>query len=123
MKKPSISTKPRCANTGTSDGGISRDARRQPVTAQHRQFTEAPFNPLVNISQTLFESENLLANHRKTEMARFDDARVDGPHRNFMYTVAFHRYEGVAVDHGNRGRRGCVGVDQWVKAFEPRGVA
>src|SRR5258708_18484082 len=74
------------------DGRISGDARRQPVTTEQRQFSEAPFNAFVNISQTFFESENLLTHDRKTKMARLDDSRLDGNHRDFIHTVALHRY-------------------------------
>ncbi len=104
------------------DGRIAGDARRQPVAVEQRQLGESPFDALVNVSQTFLEPEYLFTDHRKTEMAGFDDPRVDGTHRNFMHAIAFHRYESVGVDYRNRGRRRPVDVDQWMKAFGPSGV-
>src|SRR5215204_1835129 len=52
---------------------------------------EQGLNALVDVTETLFESNNSFAASRETKMARFNRARMNRSNRNLMQILAFRR--------------------------------
>ena len=83
-----------------SHGGISGNACSQALSLEQRKFSEAAFDALVDVSQTFFEPQDFLPDHREAEVAGLDDARVNRTDRDFVHAVALHGHEGVVVGDG-----------------------
>jgi len=67
------------------------------VRLVNRQFGEATLDALVRVPQTLFEPQDLFADHGKSKMTRLDDAGVHRPDGNLVYAVALDAHEWVAA--------------------------
>jgi len=77
--------------------------------------------PLCTYPSRSFESENLLTDHRKTEMAGFDDPCVTGPTGISCTPSPSTVTKAFAVDDGNGGAPG--GVLTWTNGRKPSGHA
>jgi hypothetical protein len=64
------------------------------VAVGDRERLEALVDSLVDVAHALLEAQHLLAHDGEAEVARLDDARVDGTDRNLVDAVAFDAHEG-----------------------------
>ncbi len=79
------------------DGRVAGYARGEPVAFVELRAPEQPLDALVHVAQTLLELQHLLADDREAEMAGLDDARMHGPDRDLVHTVARHAHERIVI--------------------------
>src|SRR5207247_10132041 len=75
------------------NAGITRDAFSQLHTARNVHRFEQLFNPLVQKEKAGFQVDYRLAIDTEAKVARFDDARMNRPHRDLVRPLALHVLE------------------------------
>src|SRR5262249_28049123 len=105
---------------GVGDSGIAGDAPRQTAAFSNRQRLEALLDPFVHVTESLLQAQHLLANDLETEMARLDDAGVNGTDRNLVHAIPGDANERVLFLARLPLRR-CLEVAlQWEAIDRPR---
>jgi hypothetical protein len=90
-----------------SHRAVTRYARRQLGGLGDRAAGHQPFGPLMDIAQTLFQTDHGFTVAGEAEMSRLDDAGVDGADRDLVQSRPFHRQERIGLRLAQRiGRIG-----------------
>ena len=85
-------------------GGVPGDRLGKEDLPHLRTTGEERFDPLVLVSEPDLEVLDRLSGAGKTEVPRFDDPGVDGPHRHLVDPLSPHEEEPVAAPRIGRGR-------------------
>src|SRR5664280_276750 len=102
--------------------GVTADAFRQVGGVGGTQPLEELLHPTVGEPESGLELEDGLPDDREAEVSGFDDAGVDGSHRDLIDPVADHGDERVGLGVGERRRRSGV-VEHRVPPGGPVGMA
>src|SRR5262249_19556990 len=91
-----------CLTVGPREGHcrIPRDPCSEAVSFQKGQLCETLFDALVNVTEMLLESQDLLTDYREAKMPGLDSARMHRADGNFVDTLALDAHELVGVDGG-----------------------
>lgn len=90
---------------GARHGRISRDTGGQTGARGDLSSTEESVHSLMGVSQSLFETENFFSDDLKSEMAGFDDSRVNRSHRNLVNPRTEDADEGIFLKVRSGGLR------------------
>ncbi len=82
---------------GMADHRIARDRFREMYAGAAVMFHHQLFDAAVLVAELYLEMVYVLALAHEPEMAGFDDARVDGPHRHLVHLLALHGEEGIVL--------------------------
>ena len=73
---------------GVGAGRVARDAAGQARALGEVFADEQPLDALVLVAEALLQAQQALADHRKSEVARLDDAGMDGADGNLVRALA-----------------------------------
>src|SRR3989454_10783766 len=108
---------------GVGDRRVPADAPGEARAFFERHGLEALLDPLVRVTESFLQPQNLLAHDREAEMPRLDDASVYRADRNLVHALSLDLDERIAVVALRKAARDIEVLGQRKRAIGPGAMA